>query len=56
MTVAVLFAALGCFEGSVGGAAEFTFENSLPPPAGFIHHVRVRLFLCRGVEHNAAKY
>jgi hypothetical protein len=56
MKVAVLFAALSCFEVSVGGAAEFTFENSLPLPPGFIHHVRALLFLCRGVEHNAARY
>jgi hypothetical protein len=56
MQIAVLFTALGCFDISLTGVAEFTFENNPPPPPDFIHHVRARLFSCRGVEDNAANY
>jgi hypothetical protein len=48
MKVAVLFAALGCFEVCIPGPAELTFENSPLPPPRFIQHVGARLFLCRG--------
>ena len=51
MQVAILFAAFSYFEVSVNRAAELTFENSPPSQLEFIHHLRVRLFLCRAVGH-----